>query len=131
MGQIDDNNALSLVKTVHPHACGADEASETDIMYHHRFTPTHVGQIAAVDAIAEDIDRFTPTHVGQMFKFSVSSDGHYGSPPRMWGRCNADNQAFNPDAVHPHACGADERAQDQEWRLRRFTPTHVGQMALR
>ena len=51
------------------------------------------------------LPRFTPTHVGKTFDVPPSAVGHYGSPPRTWGRLAASPERFQ---------GV------------RFTPTHVG-----
>ena len=53
---------------VHPHACGADDDSNTiDDSVWCRFIPTRVGQMRYLRYRGSPVQRFIPTRVGQMF----------------------------------------------------------------
>ena len=91
---------------VHPHACGADVASDAARRRVVRFIPTHVGQTSRT---------FPASSAFSVHPHACGADALFPRPPA------------GVSAVHPHACGADLWREKPPRVFLRFIPTHVGQ----
>ncbi len=131
--------------SVHPHACGDDQRTQSHLAQSVRFTPTRVGTTnQRIGHLA--IRSVHPHACGDDPTSPLTTTSTHGSPPRVWGRLLSEclshiASRFTPtrvgttkirpgcrhqDAVHPHACGDDARFLRSRGDGDRFTPTRVG-----
>ncbi len=90
-----------------------------------QFTPTRVGRRRQRAGIVPLDRRFTHACGESTTYRARHSASQYGSPPRVWGRPDC-APTVEPLAVHPHACGEDERLARLSSTYWEFTPTRVG-----
>ena len=92
---------------------------------HRRFTPTRVGKTLSNVGTASP-KTVHPHACGEDLEFPHKRLETLGSPPRVWGRLQAQVAAAHAVRFTPTRVGKTSRASGSSCRPYRFTPTRVG-----